>query len=183
MESVLLHIINDIIVIKTPAITKGAACSALLAIESIYNENPLVIINGDQFINADLQKIFEFFVESNLDGGIITFESLHPRWSYVRLDDNGFVIETAEKRPISKFATAGCYYFKHGKDFVESAFRMIEKGASVNNIYYICPSYNEMILKQQKIGVFQIDREQYLSLSTPENVESFAKFLEKSKIN
>lgn len=182
LENVIKQIISDVIVVKSPSITKGAACSALLAIESIYNDDPLVIINGDQFINTNLQRVFDFFIDDGLDGGIVTFESLHPRWSYVRLDERGLVIEAAEKRPISKYATAGCYYFRRGRDFVDSAFSMIEKGASVNGLYYVCPAYNEMILAQRKIGVFQIDRDQYFSLATPENVEFFAKFLERSKI-
>ena len=41
------------------------------------------------------------YVISSCDAGVITFESVHPRWSYVRLDSENRVTETAEKRPIS----------------------------------------------------------------------------------
>ena len=54
-----------------------------------------------------------------MDGGVIVFDSVHPRWSFVRVDKAGFVIETAEKRPISRLATAGFYYFRRGADFVD----------------------------------------------------------------
>ena len=57
-----------------------------------------------------------YFTSTEADGGILTFESSHPKWSYARLDDSGYVDLVAEKEPISKNATVGVYYWKHGKD-------------------------------------------------------------------
>ncbi len=161
--------------------TAGAACTVLLAVEVINNDDPLLITNGDQIILEDMQKIISDFQERDLDGGIVTFESIHPRWSYVLLDDEGYVIETAEKRPISKCATAGVYYFKHGKDFVSSCMGMIKKDANVEGKYFVCPSYNEMILEQKKISVFKIEREQYRSLAVPQDIVSYEKNLLKGR--
>jgi len=173
-----LKLINpDCKVITTEGNTAGAACTVLLAIEDINNEDSLLITNGDQIILEDMQKIVSYFQERNLDGGIVTFESIHPRWSYALLDNDGYVIETAEKRPISKNATAGVYYFKHGRDFVSACIEMIKKGASVDGKYFVCPVYNEMILKQKKICVYKIEREQYRSLAVPQDIVSYEKYL------
>jgi hypothetical protein len=98
---------------------------------------------------------------------------VHPRWSFVRCSEDGLVVETAEKRPISNLATAGCYYFARSRDFVIAAQSMIRNGASVNDAFYICPVYNELVLQNMKIGVHKIVREQYASLATPQNVESY----------
>jgi len=160
--------------------TSGAACSALLAIEYINNELPLVIANGDQIICSEIGKIINHFQQRDVDGGIVTFESLHPRWSYVRIDENGSVVETAEKRPISKYATAGVYYFKKGKDFLESTMDMIRKDASVEGKFFVCPVYNEMILRQAKVEKYDIKRSQYYPLSSPQGVQEYEAFL-KSK--
>lgn len=160
-------------------ITAGAACTVLLAIENINNDEPLLITNGDQIILENIDIIIKGFQKRNLDGGIVTFDSVHPRWSFVLIDDEGFVIETAEKRPISKNATAGIYYFKHGRDFVESCIEMIKKDANVDGLYYVCPAYNEMILRQKKIGIYQIDRNQYRSLAAPQDVMNYEKHLNK----
>ncbi len=46
---------------------------------------------------------------------MVTFESLHPRWSFVRRGGNGLVSEAAEKRVISRDAIAGFYYYRTGK--------------------------------------------------------------------
>ncbi|MDD3012982.1 MAG: glycosyltransferase family 2 protein [Candidatus Gastranaerophilales bacterium] len=173
-ENIIKLLVPNAKVITVENITRGAACTALFAIDLINKDEPLIITNGDQYIHEDLDKAIKNFKDRDLDGGIITFDSVHPRWSYVRLDDENFVIETAEKRPISKYATAGFFYFKNGKDYVEAAKNMIRKDAQVDGLYYVCPTYNEMILNHAKIGVYQIDRDNYYSFSTAQGVESFA---------
>ena len=153
--------------------TAGAACSVLLAAEFIDNDDELIIFNGDQVLECDLKAVVKNFRSNDWDGGIITFESVHPRWSFVRLDENNFVIETSEKDPISNHATAGFYYFKRGKDFVASVKQMIHKDANVNGIYYVCPAYNEMIIRQKIIGCFEIDSACYYPLTTPKEIVEY----------
>ena len=160
-------------VITVENITKGAVCTALFAIEDINNDDELLVINGDQLIKSNLYTAVADFRKRNLDGGILTFKSVHPRWSFVALDENGLVIETSEKRPISNNATAGCYYYAHGKDFVNACFNVIEKDESLNGLYYISSTYNEMILEQKKIGVFEIPRKDYISFANYQMYENY----------
>ncbi len=153
--------------------TAGAACTALLAIEHIQPDRELVIANGDQILNCDLDGVIEDFRARNLDAGTLVFDSVHPRWSFVRVGEDGLVTEAAEKRPISRQATAGFYYFKRGADFVTAAAEMIRKDAHVNGKFYVCPTFNELILNHARVGVSPIPREAYISLGTPQNVEEF----------
>ena len=153
--------------------TAGAACSGLLAVDWIDNDEPLIIINGDQLIEADVALAVRDFQRHSLDGGILVFKDVHPRWSFVKCGADGLVIEAAEKRPISDMATAGFYYFKSGKNFVKAAQSMILKGAAVNGLFYVCPVYNELILQNQRIGTYRIEKRQYISLASPHAVESF----------
>ncbi|MEI6233495.1 MAG: glycosyltransferase family 2 protein [Planctomycetota bacterium] len=157
--------------------THGAACTALLAIGQIDPDEELVITNGDQILKTDLLNIINGFRSQNLDGGVVVFDSIHPRWSFVRLDASGLVVEAAEKRPISRWATAGMYYFKRGGDFIRAAMAMIRKDASVNGMFYICPCFNEMVLNLQRIGVHAIERNAYLSLATPADAEYYENYL------
>ncbi len=165
----------DVVIAESQA--TGAACTALLAIEKIDPEEPLIIANGDQVIRSDLLKPVEDFAQRKLDGGIVVFEGVHPRWSYVRLDQTGLVVEAAEKRPISRHATAGFYYFKKGKYFTDGAMSMIRKQASVNGQYYVCPVYNELVLKQKRIGIYHIATSQYFSLASPAGLEYYERRL------
>lgn len=164
-------------VLAVPSLTGGAACTALLAIEHIDNDEPLLIANGDQVLDADLSAIVRGFQTRKLDGGIIVFRSTHPRWSYVRCDPDGFVVEAAEKHPISNLATAGAYYFARGRDFVRAAMESIKKDAHFNNAFYVCPCYNELVLEGAKIGVAEIAKEAYHSLATTQGVEAYAEHL------
>jgi dTDP-glucose pyrophosphorylase len=157
--------------------TSGAACTALLAIEHIVEDEPLLLVNGDQVILDDVAGTVAGFGDRGLDGGVIVFEGVHPRWSYVRIDDAGIVIEASEKRPISRLATAGAYWFARGRDFVDCAMAMIRKDASVGGAFYVCPTINEMVLRNRRVGIHPIDRARYHSLHDPQALAAFEQHL------
>lgn len=168
-------------IIKISHDTLGAPCTCLMAIDQINNDIPLVISNSDQIIDADLSKIVDHFLDRDVDAGVVCFNSVHPKWSYVRLDEQENIIETAEKRPLSRFAIAGFYFFKHGKDFVRAAFRSIKKGTQINGVYYIAPALNELILENKRLGVFKIASSQYHSFYSPQKIEEFEKILREQR--
>jgi dTDP-glucose pyrophosphorylase len=168
----------EVIALQQPA--QGAACTALHAIEHIDRDEPLLVANGDQVVDADVLEIVRGFEASDLDGGVVTFEAVHPRWSYVRCDATGMVVEAAEKRPISRLATAGMYWFRRGGDFVDGVMSMIRKDASVDGRFYVCPVYNELVLRQLPVGTHHIDRAQYFSMASPKGVETFERHLNRA---
>jgi ribosomal protein L31 len=107
------------------------------------------------------------------DAGVITFKSLHPRWSYVRLDEHQRVVETSEKRPISRNAIACIYYFKIGRDFVESAMSIVQKDSHVNGIFYISSTLNEMILKEKSVTSIEVETSKYHTFYTPQKIKEY----------
>ncbi|QDD00467.1 sugar phosphate nucleotidyltransferase [Candidatus Methylopumilus planktonicus] len=141
---------------------KGAACSALLAID-LMKEEDLLIINSDEFIRYNFTDAIKYFKESNFDAGVIIFKSIHPKYSYVDINELGHVQEAREKNPISTYATAGFYWFKSKKIFVENASEMIFKSNNYQDNFYICPVFNELILKGLVIGSIEIDSNDYIS--------------------
>ncbi len=151
--------------------TRGAACSALMAINHIGNDDPLIIANADQLFDDSLSDLIAQLQQA--DAGVVTFESVHPRWSYVRLDKEQFVVETAEKRPISRDAIAGLYYFRRGNDFVEAAMRSIQKDSSVEGNFYIAPTLNELILQGKKIRVAKIEAKRYHTFYTSQKIKEY----------
>lgn len=169
---------SDCEIIKLSGNTKGAACSALMAIEHIDNKEPLIIANGDQIIDESLCTITSEFVMRGLDAAVIAFESIHPKWSYIRTDNENNIVEAAEKRPLSKKAIAGFYYFKHGSDFVEAAKNSIIKDASVGGSYYVAPTLNEMVLMGKYMSFKKIDANKYHSLYSPAKIIDFEKYLD-----
>lgn len=160
-------------VLAVAGLESGAACTALLAIEHLVRDEPLLVFNGDQIISRDLSAVVAEFEERGLDGGTIVFSAIHPRWSYVRLDDDGYVVEAAEKRPISTLATAGAYWYRRAGDFLDAVMDMIRKDARVDGRFFICPAYNELVLRQKRIGVVEIARSEYHSFATPQGVREY----------
>lgn len=158
-------------IIKLDNETKGAACSAMMAVEYIDNDEPLIISNADQLFDIKLQLVIDSFKDS--DAGVITFESIHPRWSYIRLNGENKVIETAEKRPISKSAIAGFYFFTRGRDFINASSKMIKKDANVNGSYFISPSLNELVLENKLIDIYKIDNQKYHTFYTPSKIKEY----------
>jgi len=177
-DDVVRLLVPEATVVTVPNLESGAACTALLAIDHIAREEPLLIYNGDQIVTRDLSGIVRDFVSRDLDGGVVVFPAVHPRWSYVRTGPDGLVVEAAEKRPISRLATAGTYYFRRGGDFLDATMAMIRKDAHVQGRFFVCPAYNEMVLRQLRIGVHEIDRSEYLSLATPQGVTAYEEYLQ-----
>lgn len=159
--------------------TMGAACTCMLAVDQLDMDAPLLITGVDQILTVSTFQIVEDFINREFDGGVVIFDDIHPRWSFVRLDERGFVIEAAEKRPISRNATAGFYYFKKASCFFEAAQKMISKNASVNGSFFVCPVFNEMILQQMSIGTYRIEKDQYYSFSHDSGIEAYKMHLKK----
>lgn len=160
-------------VIEVVGDTKGAVCTGLFAIDEINNDEELLILNGDQLIKTDIALAIKDFRARNLDGGIIVFNAVHPKYSSVMLDENNLVIQTSEKRPISNIASTGCCYYKKGSDFVGAGFSVIEKDVNTQGKYYISSTFNEMILNQRKIGIFEIPKKDYISFSSYQMYENY----------
>jgi dTDP-glucose pyrophosphorylase len=159
--------------------TAGAACTALLAIEQINTDEPLVIVNGDELLDIEYNEPMERFESAGWDAGSVIFDSVHPRYSFVRLNEEGLVVEAAEKNPISRNATAGFYWYKRGSEFVSAAMQSIRKNALSESPYFICPVFNELVLEQKKIGVYQIEKSAYKPFKTKHQIEQFQMVLEK----
>jgi dTDP-glucose pyrophosphorylase len=157
----------------TKELTEGAACTTLLAKEFINNDQPLLIANSDQYLDWDSTEFMYSMLADNIDAGILVFESNHPKWSYAKLNENGFVCEVAEKRPISNLATVGVYFWRKGSDYVKYAEQMIQKGIKVNNEFYVCPVFNEAIEDGKKIKIFKIENNKMWGIGTPEDLQTF----------
>ena len=163
------------IVIGIDGVTEGAACTVLAARSFINTQDPLMIANSDQWINADIDKYLDSMTSLQLDGYIMAMQANDPKWSFVQFDKTGLVERVVEKEVISDVATVGIYNFRAGSDFVAAAERMIKNNVRVNGEFYVAPVYNEMIAAGFKVGAYNIGpvgRGMY-GLGTPEDLNAF----------
>lgn len=164
LDNIVRLLKEDHKVVKVPSPTEGAACTALLCVGDIDNDSELLIINGNELIDINFNEVIQEFRSKEISAGVLVFRSVHPRYSYVRLNELGQVIEASEKNPISNYATTGFYWFKKGRYFVEAAKSSIRKDARVNDKFFICPTFNQLILEDHKIGIHEISDKNYFPL-------------------
>ena len=166
-EKVIGHNSYDVIILDD--VTEGAAQTILQAKDLINDDTPLMTMNSDQLVDWDIERLFEMCEQ--FDGVIPCFYGEGNAWSYARTLDNGYVQEVAEKKQISKYATAGYYYWKKGSDFVKYAEQMIEDNSRTNGEFYVAPVYNWAVKDGKRVGVFMVDK--LHSLGTPEDLQEY----------
>jgi NDP-sugar pyrophosphorylase family protein len=155
--------------------TEGPACSVLLFKEYINNDEELITANCDQIMewNSEL-----FFHNVRLyDGAVVTYYSDTDKNSYARIDRNGLVVEMREKEVISNISLNGIHYWRKGSNFVQAAKDMIvANDRAPNGEFYIAPSYNYMIKKGMKVGIYHIPNEQHHAVGVPLDLERFLQY-------
>jgi dTDP-glucose pyrophosphorylase len=159
MTDTLNRIAPNCIIVPVTDVTEGAACTVLLARNLIDNNDHLMLVNSDQWIDVDINRYLKEIENKESDGLIMTMWADDSKWSYVGFNDNGDVNRVVEKQVISNEATVGIYNFRHGADFVKAADQMIAKNLRVNNEFYVAPVYNEMIEWGAKNVIFNVGKE------------------------
>ncbi len=171
----LTRIAPDCLIIPVRQVTEGSACTVLLARTVIENDDPLMLFNSDQWVEIDINDYLGELDRQRADGLIMTMKADDPKWSYVRCNDAGKVVEVVEKQVVSNEATVGIYNFRRGQDFVRAADHMIAKNFRVNNEFYVAPAYNEMIAKGAAIVTYNVGSvgAGMYGLGTPADLEEF----------
>lgn len=174
------HIIDDLDVktINIDYITEGPACTAYLSKDLIDMDSELVIVNCDQII-LDWDKTSFLNFSRNFDSVLGCFISSKKNNSYVRVNEDNLVTEVKEKEVISNIATNGLHYWKKARYFFESFEEMYENKDTTNNEYYVAPTFNYLIKKDYKVGIFMFN--QHHPIGTPEDLNRYLKIKKKQQ--
>lgn len=173
IDSIIKSIIPNAIIVKLRNKTAGAVCTALLAQEYIDFEEELLIVSIDDYIDCDICNVLNSFVKKDTDVGLVSFDSVHPRYSFIEKSDDGTIFQITEKKPVSKDALASFFYFKHGSDFVLAAQNEIRKDSRINGVFYISQAVNELILLQKKIVFLKISNDNFHSFKTERQLAAY----------
>lgn len=164
--------------------TDGAARTCLNGIRDaeIDVSKELIICNCDQIMYSLDMGHFMRYKEINphLRGIVFTFTpNVHsPQFSYVDTT-YGLATRFVEKQVISEFATTGVYYFRQASLFVDGAESMINANRRINNEFYVCPVYNELVAKNYSIGIYHIN--EHYSIGTPDELEHYKNIISNNK--
>ena len=173
LEKLLKQKIPNCKIISIDHHTEGTAKTILEAKDLIDNDEELFISDSDHYILWNKVQFNEQVRTSLIDACVFVFPENQKSkdYSYVKIDEKGLVIESAEKIPISKIACAGMHYFRRGSDFVKYAEIMIEKEHRFNNEFYVTPVYNELAKHGKKIMTFPILKK--WALGSQEEINQF----------
>lgn len=163
-----LENLGNIISLENP--TEGAVSTSLKANSYINNENQLLIMNCDQFLDWNIYNFLES--AQRFDASVAVFESKNPHHSYIEFVGQK-ITRVEEKIVISNLACGGIYYYKKGLEYVNSAQKLIEKNNRTNGEFYISPVFNELLLQGKAITFFKVDKDKIHMLGTPEEVFEF----------
>jgi len=158
------------VVLALSEVTQGQACTVLTARDLVDTSEPLVIFNADTYVRSDFEQRLRT-LEADVAGILGVFRAAGDKWSFAKTDASGRVVETAEKRRISEWASTGLYYFARGCDFVRHADAMIAAEERVNGEFYVAPVYNRLIGSGMRVEI-DVAREVW-ALGTPEDLARF----------
>lgn len=145
----------------------GPADSSLHATTLIDRDSSLLIVNCDQTIEGDVVSELAKVINLESDGAIFVFESDEDRYSYVLVDDDGFVSEMREKEVISGKASCGLIFWKNAGEFFDYAEKLKrEKTSGERYISDVC----QLAIQDGKKFTAPL-LEKFTDLGTPEDLE------------
>lgn len=154
--------------------TRGALCTAVLAMDKFDSNLPLAISSGDSFADWPASTAAELFLQGESHAGMVTLRSENEDLSYVRVANSGRVIEVAEKRRISEFATTGFFIFRKAGDFLEAAKWVLSSNMHTNGSFYLSSALNFAIMRGKEVSTLPLPSDRnYYRLNTLGFMENF----------
>jgi len=161
--------------IEIEGITSGPASTVGLVLHRLNANMPLIVANSDQYVSHDLSEFILSVRNSDYPGTILTMQASGDKWSYIRRDKNGAIIDIIEKKEVSNEATVGIYAWSSPIVFQKSIEYLKAENILVNNEYYVAPSYGYLISQELPIGIFSVGShgDSVNGLGTPQDLEAF----------
>lgn len=149
-------------------ITNGTLCTCLCA-ENLIDNSPTIIYTPDVCFSSTFSLLYDF-LNTSLDGLLLTFKANSPDHSYVEIVDD-LVVRAVEKQVISNDAIVGVYCFKSGDRFIQYARKLIADDFKINNEFYVAPMFSLMADDGLKIGHHRVDTMHVLG--TPDDLRFY----------
>jgi len=156
-------------IVAIPEVTGGALETCLAA--SGACEGALVVLDCDLTFTAPAYLERLRAMAAGVDdsvGLLLSFRSREPQYSYAVVED-GRVVRTEEKRPVSDRALTGAYGFGDAAQFFAAARDIVERNIRTGNgEYYVSSVYNALIAAGGTVRIADVER--MWSVGTPEEL-------------
>ena len=161
-------------VVPLDDVTEGQLCSVLAARAYLDTDEGVLVASADTYIRSNLPHDIAR-CEAACHGLISVADLPGDHWSFARTDENGDVVEVAEKVRISAHASTGLYYFANSRRFVATADAMIANKEKTRGEYYVIPVYQKYIDRGWRVGLSLAQA--VWDMGTPEALAVFERHL------
>jgi hypothetical protein len=149
----------EVITVSNP--TQGALATALLPVELIAPNEPILLIPTNSVVDSNaLSDFVSKMIKDDVAAGALLFKSDNPNYSYARIHNNR-VIEFIEKKVVGDMATTGVFYFRDKVILLECAKWAFVNSQITNSQFFVAPSLNYVLTSGQEVGFSQIDEAKY----------------------
>lgn len=164
--------LTNVQIIELHEVTEGQATSAYLSRELWNPEWPLLIYNIDTYVKPHALKPSD--IRPGSDGWVPCFQAPGVHWSFVKLADNGWAVDIAEKRRISDHASIGLYWFSRASRYVELYNDYFSDPKNlVRGEKYIAPIYLKLLAEGGRVSVSDLVLSDVHVLGTPAELDHF----------
>ncbi len=178
IDKCILRYFPDAVIEIVPYVLNGPVLTCLEGIKNINDELPVLFNDCDHMFLCS--QLYEYLTHGQdpIDGGLVTFSSDMPQYSYIRYGLDNEIIGTVEKQVVSGQAICGAYYFKNAAQFKEMSELYLDNCEYQE--YFVSGVYNIMCEKNCIIKSFLCD--QHVEFGTPleyenaKNADIFTKF-------
>lgn len=164
--------LKNVHIVELDQLTEGQATSAYLSRDLWQLEEPLLIYNIDTYVNPDALK--PELIRAGSIGWVPCFQVPGEHWSFVKLADNGWAKDLAEKQRISDYASIGLYWFSRA-DIYTKAYECFftDPQNLVQGERYIAPLYRQLIAEGCKVSISDLPVHDVHALGTPVELSRF----------
>lgn len=160
--------------ILLPEVTQGQLCTVMEAEPFFRDDQPLVIAASDTLVRGNLAH--DIAHQPAGSAGLISVAYLPgDRWSFAKTDENGKVVQVAEKVRISDHASTGIYFFNRCDYLRKYARQILDNQEKTKGEYYVIPVYQKMIDAGLWVGISQAT--EMWDMGTPEAKAAFEQYL------
>ncbi|MFI1919356.1 NTP transferase domain-containing protein [Nocardia sp. NPDC020380] len=156
-------------IVAVDSVPPGQLCSVLAA-ERLFQDDDILIAACDTVVVSSIGHDIESARAEGICGLISVAGLPGEHWSFARADQSGQVLEVAEKRRISEWASTGLYWFSDGTQFSRESKRLIRTGPTTNGEHYVIPVYGEYLKAGRPVRISQA--EEVFDMGEPKALEA-----------
>ncbi|WP_417481987.1 hypothetical protein [Maricaulis sp.] len=126
---------------------RGAAMSSLAALALTVDWSVPVCIDLSDILFDCPENPLDRFASEDVGGVALCFKSSNPAYSYLQCDEDGKVLNAAEKKVLSSNASAGVYFFRNSATLVSAIGHSMANSDTLayKGNLFVCPLFNGVI--------------------------------------